>query len=139
MKIVVDRVTKTPESTISLCYVDGALLCYILEDTVREVKGRPVSNWKIAGKTAIPAGDYKVIVNLSNRFRRELPLLLDVPGYAGIRIHPGNTAADTEGCLLPGSAVGKDTVTGSKKAFDTLFAKIKAALAAGEEVWLHIN
>jgi hypothetical protein len=50
----------------------------------------------------IPAGKYKVIVNHSNRFNRDLPLLLNVAGFTGVRIHRGNTAKDTQGCILCG-------------------------------------
>lgn len=75
-------------------------LCWTLEDVVREVDGMPVGRWKIHGKTAIPVGTYPVSVTLSNRFKRPLPLLEGVPSFAGVRIHGGNTAADTEGCIL---------------------------------------
>ena len=73
---------------------------WVLEDQVREVVGEPVSEWKVPGKTAIPAGRYKVLITFSNRFQKLMPQLMDVPGFTGVRIHAGNTAADTEGCLL---------------------------------------
>ena len=57
---------------------------------------------KIYGKTAIPCGRYKVIVNLSRKLKRRLPLLLDVPGFEGIRIHGGKNETHTEGCILVG-------------------------------------
>lgn len=75
-------------------------LCWTLEDPVREVPGEPVEVWKIKGDTAIPRGTYAVRVTRSNRFKTDLPLLLNVPGFEGVRIHGGNTAADTEGCIL---------------------------------------
>lgn len=75
-------------------------LCWTLEDPVREVPGEPVEAWKIKGDTAIPRGTYAVRVTRSNRFKTDLPLLLNVPGFEGVRIHGGNTAADTEGCIL---------------------------------------
>lgn len=77
-----------------------ARLCWSLEDVVREVPGQPVASWKIHGKTAIPRGRYRVIVDHSEHFGKDLPHLLDVPGFDGVRIHGGNTAADTEGCVL---------------------------------------
>jgi len=75
-------------------------LCWTLEDAVRELDGMPVGRWKIKGHTAIPVGTYKVLVTFSNRFKKLLPLLWEVPGFGGIRIHGGNTAEDTEGCIL---------------------------------------
>ena len=84
---------------------------YTAEDPVREPADRPeleadlaawVATWKIKGKTAIPYGTYRVAWTLSKRFGRSTLQLLGVPGFGGIRIHPGNDADDTEGCLLPG-------------------------------------
>jgi hypothetical protein len=81
---------------------------WTLEDTVREIEGKPVSEWKKYGVTAIPKGRYELIVTMSNRFKKPLPLLVDVPGYAGVRIHSGNTSEDTEGCILIGNNVNMD-------------------------------
>jgi hypothetical protein len=110
------------------------LECFTLEDQERAQK--------IPGKTAIPAGRYEVIVDFSNRFQRPLPLLLNVPGFTGIRIHPGNTANDTEGCILVGADDGNpnDAWLGhSREAFNSLFAKIQTAIAAGQKVWITIT
>lgn len=75
-------------------------LCFTLEDEIREIPGKPVQEWKIPKETAIPQGTYKVIVDRSTRFKIDLPHILDVPGFGGIRIHGGNKAENTEGCLL---------------------------------------
>lgn len=103
---------------------DGHLECYILEDPVRPEK--------IKHKTAIPAGKYEIIINFSNRFQKNMPLLLNVPNYKGIRIHPGNTAKDTSGCLLPGTSKGIDFVGQSRKAYSRLLDKIRFALQHGK-------
>jgi len=119
MKLHVKRLHKTNNSTIGELTIDGIFQCYTLEDVEREIK--------IKSETAIPKGTYKVIINKSNRFKRLLPLLLDVKGFEGIRIHSGNTNHDTEGCILVGETRGKDFVGKSRKAFDKLFEKMKKA------------
>lgn len=135
MQIDIQRNVFTDESTISKCYVDGTYECDTLEDVVR-----PAGAPKVHGKTAIPAGRYRVLVTMSNRFKRPLPLLVDVPGFEGIRIHPGNTAENTDGCILPGKrTTTPDFVGKSRDAFDALFAKIEAGIARGEKVWLTIS
>lgn len=114
--------------TIGKLYNGDEYLCFVLEDKFREVEGKPVAEWKIPNETAIPKGTYKVIVDHSNHFDKDLPHILNVPGYEGVRIHTGNTSKDTEGCLILGSSwVGKDFVGGSKAAFDKVFPLLKAA------------
>lgn len=124
MKLEIKPLLKTSKVTISELYVDGMFQCHILEDVTRKSTDK-----KVFGATSIPAGTYKVIINISNRFKRLLPLLLDVPGYEGVRIHPGNKDADTLGCLLPGTCDPKfkDWVSNSRIEFDKLFNKMKGA------------
>lgn len=120
MKLVLKRFEFAKTYTIGKLYVNGTFYCYTLEDTVRP-KGE-----KINGQTAIPTGTYSVIINVSNRFKRRLPLLLDVPGFTGVRIHTGNSSADTHGCILLGSTwTGKDFIQGSRAAFDPLLARME--------------
>ena len=123
MEIVIKRHRSENGTTIGECLVNGVKQCYICEDVVR-----PDAAPKVFGETAIPAGTYQIVNTYSPRFGKYLPLLLNVPGYAGVRIHPGNTAADTEGCLLPGTGImpGNTGVSNSRVAFEALFAKIKA-------------
>jgi len=120
----------TQRSTIGELSVDGQFECYTLEDMVRPVK--------IKGMTAIPAGAYEVVVTFSARFQRLLPLLLNVPGYDGVRIHTGNTDQDTEGCILVGRGKKKDAIMSSRIAFDALFPKIQAA-AQQEKIFIEIT
>lgn len=122
MKLELKRRWLTAEATVGELYVDGAFECFVCED-----RYRPPPEPKVFGKTAIPNGTYEVRITPSPRFKRDLPLLLQVPGYEGVRIHPGNTAADTEGCLLPGCRRGVDQVLESRVAFDRLFSKLSAA------------
>lgn len=138
MKLKLDRTWCGPKCTIGSLTVDGKAECFTLEDVVRE-DGRIVAAWKLPGVTAIPTGTYTVIVTPSIRFKRDLPLLMDVPGFQGIRIHPGNGPQDTEGCILVGLAKGPDYVSESRKAFDQLFPKIKAAIDSGEKVTMEVG
>ena len=123
-------------TTFGVLFVDGHFQCFTLEDAVRDVLGQPVAAWKVPGQTAIPAGRYRVIVTPSARFQRPLPLLLDVPGFSGVRIHPGNTIEDTEGCLLVGMDRRVGRVLRSRAAFEALFPQI--AQASGD-VWIAIE
>lgn len=131
MEMKLERLQLDPDVTIGALSVDGDFECWVCEDTVR-------TGPKVYGKTAIPAGTYAVDVTFSNRFQKPLPLLLAVPGFAGIRIHPGNTAADTLGCLLPGADRLAKSVGRSRVAFEALFVKIRAARARGERITIEI-
>lgn len=129
MQIQVFRQPSSARSTLGEMHIDGQFECFTLEDVVRPVK--------IKGMTAIPAGSYEVIVSFSARFKRLLPLLLNVPEFDGIRIHAGNTDADTEGCLLVGQTQSPDFIGKSRPAFDQLFAKLQDA-AAREKIFIEI-
>jgi len=130
--IFVKRKIFTDISTISEYSFDNESLGYMLEDTVRK------DGVKVAGQTAIPSGRYEVVVNFSNRFQKYLPLLLNVPNFTGVRIHPGNRPEDTAGCLLPGKGHGDNVVMDSRTAFNELFAKIQEA-SKNRKVFLSIG
>jgi hypothetical protein len=141
IKLFVARGTKAKTHTAGKMYWNGELLCYTLEDTVREIKGKPVEEWKIKGETAIPEGKYRVILSKSPRFKRILPEVLNVPGYTAVRIHAGNQTKDTDGCILVGMYDGNEAdnwLGNSRKAEDLLVAKIQEAINTGEDVWLTI-
>jgi len=138
MKLLLERRPSAFGATIGELFIDMVFEAYTCEDEVREVEGKPVEEWKIKGETAIPRGTYSVVITPSARFKRDLPLLQNVPGFEGIRIHPGNTSADTEGCILPGKGRTDRTVTESRAAFNTLFAKIQQALQDGDTVSIEI-
>lgn len=125
-------------ATISKLYLGGQYLCDILEDEVREIPGMPVADWKIHGETAIPAGKYKVVLQDSGRFGLNTLTLLDVPGFKYIRVHGGNTAANTEGCLLPGTKNSDNTVASSQVALRALHALIEPEIDVGGAVWWEI-
>jgi hypothetical protein len=127
-------------ATIGALAIDGVFHSWCVEDVIREVPGQPVEQWKVPGKTAIPAGTYPVILTPSARFHRVLPLLVDVPGFSGVRIHPGNTAEDTEGCLLPGLTRYENTVGQSRAAFEALFDRLEKVITKyGEAITITIE
>jgi hypothetical protein len=128
MRITVQRSPSDAECTLGKLYVNSEFECFTLEDIVR------ADGEKVFGQTAIPAGTYKVIISYSPHFQRDLPLLIGVPNFEGVRIHPGNFAKDTEGCLLVGESEGRDSIGQSRAAFDALFPKIRDAIDNGEEV-----
>jgi len=119
MLIEVKRFEFKDTHTVGKMYVDGVYECYTLEDAVR-------NGTKVIGKTAIPIGTYKVIIDASTRFKQDMPHILDVPDFTGVRIHAGNTSADTDGCILLGSTwAGKDFIGNSKIAYKKFFDKLK--------------
>lgn len=126
MNITLNRIAKKSKYTIGKLYIDGEYFCDTIEDTDRgltqTMTDAQIKSKKVHGQTAIPTGTYKVIISYSNKFKRQMPLLLNVPGFLGIRIHSGNTEKDTEGCLI----VGKNKVVGkvieSKDTYNKLFS-----------------
>ena len=126
MKITVTRDIFTNQSTTSTVRVDGIPFCFALEDVDRKLECN--SECKVDGETAIPRGTYRVIVDYSQRFQTLMPHVLDVPGFEGIRIHPGNSAVDTHGCLLLSLGRGPDRVTNSRAAYNSFMTLIESAL-----------
>ena len=121
LELKVIRKVFSEKSTIGEFFIGDDFHCYTLEDVVRS------DGIKIFGETAIPAGRYEVLVNLSARFKKEMPLLLNVSGFEGVRIHSGNTAQDTLGCILVGKSKGEDRIWDCKGVFDSIVGKIKSA------------
>lgn len=139
MKLSLLRYLPSEKATLGTLAVNGAYHCYTLEDKVREIEGEPVEKWKVPHETAIPRGTYRVILDYSQRFKRVLPRLLDVPGYSGIRIHPGNTDADSSGCILVGGKpTGPDFIPNSRAHFDKLFALLETCEDAGEYIEIEV-
>lgn len=141
MKISVMRSPSQGGATIGKLFVDGAFKCHTLEDEIREVEGEPVEAWKIKGKTAIPAGSYRVSLEFSNRFGPDTLSIHDVPGFQYIRMHAGNTSADTEGCLLLGLQAGSASLIGgtSRPAVELVKGLVRAAIERGESVTIDIS
>lgn len=134
MKLRVERLWKKATYTVGRLYVDGKLYCNTLEDVVRDL----TKETKVPGKTAIPAGTYKVIYNWSPKFGRNLPRLLNVPHFDGILIHPGNTADDSAGCILVGKNTEVGRLTESRYTSDKLNVLIEDAQRHGKEITIEI-
>ncbi|WP_140937602.1 DUF5675 family protein [Sphingobacterium lumbrici] len=146
MTIVVKRIRQGKESTLSECYLDGRFICYGLEDLVREVK--------IKGSTAIPAGRYKLRLNIyggmNARYKRQFTNLhrgmieiSNIPDFSYVYIHIGNNIGDTSGCLLVGDRYKMDNdgdyiLEKSAKAYKRLYGLLMDAVAKGE-VWMEIG
>ena len=114
MTLILQRTHEVGDSTFGKLFLnDMTFLNYTLEDKVRDVK--------IKHQTAIPAGTYEIIINKSERFKQMMPLLLNVPGFDGIRIHKGNSAIDTSGCILVGDIVSNDRLLSSTTAYQRLY------------------
>lgn len=133
MELRLEREPSTSKSTPGVLFVDGVRLAYTLEDLVRERRYDDgsliaVSVWKVPNQTAIPSGRYPVVLNWSVRFKRIMPLLLGVQGFSGVRIHKGNTNADTEGCILVGAfRRSMDEIGDCALVFDALMEKLESA------------
>jgi hypothetical protein len=123
-QIHVKRIQFSTVSTVGELWIRNWRECFTLEDCVRKEK--------LPHLTAIPKGRYEIVVNYSNRFRQSMPLLLNVPGFEGIRIHPGNTEHDTDGCILVGKTRGIDFVGQSKAAYAMLFQEIQYVISQGK-------
>jgi hypothetical protein len=123
MELKLIRETFTEKSTIGSLYVNGIFFCYTLEDKDRKLESGGVKEY---AKTAIPRGKYKVVLSFSNRFKKYLPELVNVPQFAGIRIHAGNTADHSEGCILVGATKTVDFIGQSQVTFGKLMKAIQA-------------
>ena len=123
MKLYLKRIAKRPDYTIGrLTDQRGNRICDTLEPTWRNYKG---GERKVPKKSAIPEGSYRVVITMSPRFKKYLPLLVGVPGFEGIRIHSGNTVKDTEGCILVGDNLVKGRLVWSRRALDKLMGMME--------------
>lgn len=131
MTITVNREASRDGATMGEMLIDGVHQAWTLEPVIREVAGKPVSEWKIPKKTAIPAGTYNLTIGPSARFGQDMPRVDNVDGFIGILIHWGNYPIDTDGCTLLGTARAPAMVQNSVAAFKAFFPKLEAELANG--------
>ena len=130
MKLTLKRIALRPTYTIGKLYIDDVYFCDTIEDTVRDInKNGKFDNGekKIHSKTAIPYGTYEIKWTYSPRFKKYTPQLMNVPSFEGIRIHAGNTSADTEGCLILGENKQVGKVLNSRATINKFYPIIKEA------------
>ena len=154
MEILLKRIARRPTYTIGRLAVNGSRFCDSLEDPDRGLRQdmslAEIQVIKKPGETAIPVGRYRVdMETYSQRFGRSqfyqnlcggrVPRLVGVPGFSGVLIHAGNTAKDTEGCILVGQNEVVGQVVNSRVALSALYHQMKQAHAAGEEIWITIE
>lgn len=136
MNIQLKRIAKKETYTIGKLYLDGVYFCDTIEDKDRGLNQtmsiNDIKKKKVYGETAIPTGTYKLVIDYSNRFKKNMAHILNVPGYEGIRIHTGNSAKDSLGCII----VGKNKVVGkvveSRNTYNQLFPILQKAFKEGE-------
>ena len=143
MELNVKRIARKDGYTIGRLFINNEYFCDTLEDTDRGVKDTmqvdEILAKKVKAETAIPTGKYDVILTFSPRFKRVLPLLLNVKGYEGVRVHAGNTNKDTEGCLLVGENKVKGQVLNSRATLEKLMSVLLECEERKEKVTILIE
>lgn len=132
MKLKLYRKFLGNKYTIGKLFINDEYICDTLEDVVRS------EGIKVYGETAIPCGVYEIVLTMSPRFKKVLPLLLGVPHFEGVRIHTGNTEKDTEGCILVGYNKIKGKVINSKMAFDKVMKHLELATINNEKITIEV-
>jgi len=129
MKITIERKYKKENYTIGKLYIDGVPFCDTLEDKDRNLDSsmslEDILAKKVSGETAIPYGTYEAEINYSPKFKRDLLLIKDVKGFEGIRVHAGNFASNSLGCVLCGKNTHVGMLSESKKTLETFMKKIE--------------
>ena len=124
MKLKLQRYLFTDTYTMGLLFIDGIFFCDTIEDKFR---GNNLKNNKVAGETCIPYGVYTVKITYSPKYKKNMPQILDVPYFTGIRIHSGNTAKDSEGCVICGVKSKNGEVVESRKTYNALMKRLETA------------
>ena len=137
IKILLKRDVCAPGFTLGRLFVEGKLYGFTAEDEDRHVEVEPSA--KIPKRTAIPRGLYRLTLSFSNRFQKIMPLIKDVPGFEGVRIHGGNDQYDTEGCPLLGKTRTAVGVMHCAEVNAALIDFIRQAEDQGDAVWIEVQ
>lgn len=135
MKLKLIRTSRQEGFTTGVLYAENEMLAHTLEPQMRDLNREP----KVWGRTAIPAGTYRIVLSPSCRFKRKMPYLADVPLFTGIMFHPGNGVADTQGCILVGERGEHGTLKNSRATFAKLYSLLEKADRNKEKIILTIN
>lgn len=153
MEIKVERKWKKETYTIGRLYINGKFFCNTLEDMDRGLKQSDpittIQKKKVYGETAIPTGKYKIEMDVvspkysavkwyQDLCKGKMPRLLNVPGFEGVLIHPGNTPLDTFGCILVGENKVKGKLINSRETFKNLYKQLRTAADNKEEITIEI-
>lgn len=142
MKLKLERLYLKETYTIGKLYIDNKYFCDTIEDKVRDLNKdgdlNDLGETKVYGETAIPYGTYEVEVTYSPKFKRELPLIKNVPHFEGIRIHRGNYAKDSSGCIIVGENKVKGGVLNSTPYEIKITSLIKEAQNKGDKITIEI-
>ena len=143
MELKLIRKYRKTDYTIGILYINNKYFCEILEDTDRGLKDsmslEEIKKIKIKDQTCIPYGKYQILMTYSPKYKKVMPLVNNVKGFEGIRIHSGNTNKDTSGCLLPGFNKIKGQVINSRETFNKLYSLIQTATNNKENVTIEIT
>ena len=143
MELKLIRKYRKTDYTIGILYVNNKYFCEILEDIDRGLKDsmslEEIKKIKIKDQTCIPYGKYQILMTYSPKYKKIMPLVNNVKGFEGIRIHSGNTNKDTSGCLLPGFNKMKGQVINSRETFNKLYSLIQTAINNKENVTIEIT
>ena len=143
MELKLIRKYRKTDYTIGILYINNKYFCEILEDTDRGLKDsmslEEIKKIKIKDQTCIPYGKYQILMTYSPKYKKVMPLVNNVKGFEGIRIHSGNTNKDTSGCLLPGFNKIKGQVINSRETFNKLYSLIQTAINNKENVTIEIT
>ena len=128
MRLTLIRRWNRKDYCIGNLYIDNVYYCDVIEDVDRglddSMSESEILKKKVKGQTAIPTGTYTIALTYSPKYKRIMPLLENVKGYSGIRIHSGNTSKDTEGCLIVGKNTEVGKVTSSRATYNALFKRL---------------
>ena len=124
MKLKLQRYLFAEDYTMGLLFIDGIFFCDTIEDKYR---GQNLTTTKVANETCVPYGVYNVKITYSSKFKKDMPQILDVPYFVGVRIHSGNKATDTSGCIIVGVKSKNGEVVESRKTYNALMRRLETA------------
>jgi len=143
INLTLERLYRKDTYTIGKFYLNGNYFCDTLEDTDRDLNKDGDLNdpgeGKVMGETAIPYGRYRVVVTMSPKFKRLLPLVMDVWGFTGIRIHRGRYNTHTAGCVLVGENKIKGGLINSKEHEENLTRILYDYQKVGKLIYINIT